>query len=409
MPIHIFTAAEVASRVKAGAPGLWGDGAGLFLQIPKNSPRAYWLFMWTRQNRRRALSLGPARLVPLAKARKAAAECLDLVREGRDPMAERGRVRTKATQWNAVVEEYFVHHEARRREWAPMIARYCGPIASMPVAAITRQDIGDLLRPIWTTKNSTATRLATKLFHVCKFAAGRGYRTGNPAEWEGHLEYDLPRVGRAIVPMRSMPHAKVPALVANLVARSTELPCGDPAAEALLFTILTTCRMGDTCGKDDAPSLRWSDIDLGEQAWNVPKIKTEKKSGRTFPVPLASQIVDLLLRVKARQAQGTEHVFSSEYFEGKPVSEKSVRAVQKALAPGFDIHGYRASFKTYASDALSADREVIETALMHHVPGTDSERAYMRGSYFEKRRRLMQAWADHCFGTTNGNVLRFAA
>jgi hypothetical protein len=91
------------------------------------------------------------------------------------------------------------------------------------------------------------------------------------------------------------------------------------------------------------------------------------------------------------------------------VSEKSVRAVQKALAPGFDIHGYRASFKTYASDALSADREVFETALLHHVPGTDSERAYMRGSYFEKRRRLMQAWADHCFGTTNGNVLRFAA
>jgi hypothetical protein len=103
MPIHLFTATKVASLTKAGKPGLWGDGGNLYLQITKISPRAYWLFMWIRGgHRRRAISLGPVRLVSLAEARAAALECAKIVHNGGDPRVARAKMKLEAVAKRAV-------------------------------------------------------------------------------------------------------------------------------------------------------------------------------------------------------------------------------------------------------------------------------------------------------------------
>jgi integrase len=56
---------------------------------------------------------------------------------------------------------------------------------------------------------------------------------------------------------------------------------------------------------------------------------------------------------------------------------------------------FRSSFRDWAAERTNFPREVAEAALAH-IDGDETERAYQRGDLFEKRRRLMTAWADYC-------------
>jgi len=59
------------------------------------------------------------------------------------------------------------------------------------------------------------------------------------------------------------------------------------------------------------------------------------------------------------------------------------------------VHGFRSSFRDWAAERTSFSREVAEMALAHAIPNA-VEAAYRRTDFFDKRRRLMDAWADYC-------------
>jgi integrase len=65
------------------------------------------------------------------------------------------------------------------------------------------------------------------------------------------------------------------------------------------------------------------------------------------------------------------------------------------MRPGYVPHGFRSTFRDWASERTSFAREVAEMALAH-VIGDKTEAAYRRGDLFEKRRRLMTDWARFC-------------
>jgi integrase len=69
------------------------------------------------------------------------------------------------------------------------------------------------------------------------------------------------------------------------------------------------------------------------------------------------------------------------------------------------VHGFRSTFRDWCGDETDYQREIAEAALAHKV-GSDVEQAYRRGDAFEKRRRLMQAWADYCAGAKQGKVVK---
>ena len=56
-------------------------------------------------------------------------------------------------------------------------------------------------------------------------------------------------------------------------------------------------------------------------------------------------------------------------------------------------HGFRSSFRDWAAEKTSFPNHVVEMALAH-VIGDKVEAAYRRGDLFEKRRKLMEAWAS---------------
>jgi len=58
-------------------------------------------------------------------------------------------------------------------------------------------------------------------------------------------------------------------------------------------------------------------------------------------------------------------------------------------------HGFRSTFSDWAAERTGYPREVVEMALAHAVENK-VEAAYRRGDLFEKRRQVMEAWADFC-------------
>jgi integrase len=80
----------------------------------------------------------------------------------------------------------------------------------------------------------------------------------------------------------------------------------------------------------------------------------------------------------------------------KPLSNMAFLMLLRRVNLGhLTAHGFRATFKTWATERTNFPREVIEAALAH-IAGDKLEAAYQRGDIFDKRLELMIAWADYC-------------
>jgi integrase len=73
------------------------------------------------------------------------------------------------------------------------------------------------------------------------------------------------------------------------------------------------------------------------------------------------------------------------------------------------VHGFRSTFRDWAAERTNFPSEVVEMALAHTV-GNKVEAAYRRGDLFDKRRKLMDAWAAYCakVETDAGKVVALA-
>ena len=165
------------------------------------------------------------------------------------------------------------------------------------------------------------------------------------------------------------------------------------AGRALEFLILCAVRTGDLIGndRDDAPPMRWQDVDFKTQVWTIPKTK----SGVSHAVPLSDAAVTLLRTIK-QQKFDDDIVFASPDRRGKPLSNGAMLALLDRMNRGdVTVHGFRSSFRDWAGDQTAFARDVVETALAHAIE-SKTEAAYRRSDALEKRRRLMAAWADYC-------------
>jgi integrase len=193
-----------------------------------------------------------------------------------------------------------------------------------------------------------------------------------------------------------MPYQEVPVFMVKLRAADAM------AARALEFTVLTVARSGEAIG------ARWKEIDFDRRTWTVPAARM--KAGEIHVVPLSTAAIDLLSRLK-ENARG-DFIFAGEprpgnkqdAKHGRPLSNMAMMMLLRRMkVTGISIHGFRSSFRDWAGDVTSFPREVAEAALAHKV-GNEVERAYRRSDALEKRRKLMQAWADYLAVTKAKNV-----
>ena len=264
------------------------------------------------------------------------------------------------------------------------LATYAYPhIGALPVQAVDTGLVLKVLEAIWTTKPETAGRVRGRLESILDSAKVRGYRDGeNPARWRGHLDKLLPAHSkvRQVEHHAALPFAELPAFLTSL--REQE----GIAARALEFLILTAARTGEVIG------ACWNEVDLLDKTWTVPAARM--KAHREHRVPLAPRALAILDDMQAAQ-HGDAFIFPGGK-PGRPLSNMAFLMLLRRMGRGdLTAHGFRATFKTWASERTSFQNEIVEASLAH-VIGGKVEQAYRRGDLYDKRRRLMQQWATFC-------------
>jgi integrase len=382
------------------APGRYTDGGGLSLQVSETGARS-WLYRYRRPDGREGwLGLGSLADVSLAQARELAADARRLKAEGKDPVAEKRSTGVVAAEdappavptfgefadaYVQEIEDGFSNSK-HRAQWKMTLGdTYCASIRDKAIDEISTDDVVAILRPIWFTKNETASRIRGRIEQVLNAAKARGLRSGeNPALWRGHLDVLLPRRQKlARGHHKASPYADVPVFVARLKA----VP--GVSALALRFAILTAARTSEVLG------ARWNEVDLDSRVWTVPAARM--KARREHRVPLHESAVEVLLAIaplRPADDDGSALVFPGAK-KGKSLSVMALTMVMRRLNAGVTVHGFRSSFRDWAAEETSHPREIAEAALAH-VVGDATERAYRRGDALEKRRQLMTEWATFC-------------
>ena len=130
------------------------------------------------------------------------------------------------------------------------------------------------------------------------------------------------------------------------------------------------------------------------------------KGRKAFRVPLSSQAVELLQSLP--RFVGSEHLFPGSGAKTGVMSEGATRNLLRSMGHGdVTTHGFRTSFRTWASECTGYSREVCELSLAHDDRGA-TEAAYSRSDYFEKRIPLMQDWCDYATAVPSDKVVQGA-
>lgn len=382
--------AMAVSKLKGEGAYAVGGVPGLQLQI-LGASRA-WVLRFVLNDKRRRMGLGSYPAVSLAEARDRARLARSLIRSGIDPIDQRTSNKetivaaaAKSLTFAKAAEKFIAAHEdswsnaKHRLQWVSTIGTYANPIiGQLPVAAIEQRHILQILNPIWRSKTETASRLRGRIEQVLNWAKVQGLRDGpNPARWRDHLDLLLPAPEK-VSPVKHL--AAVPLAEAKLM---WQLICGTGGmgAQALQLQILTAGRSGEARG------ARWSELDLESAVWVIPKERMKAK--REHRIPLPRQAVELLR--KQPRIVGAELVFPSS--RNTPLSDMTLTAVMRRLKRTEVPHGWRSTFRDWVGDCTDYPSELAEIALAHSV-GSKVEQAYRRGDMLEKRRPLMQEWAD---------------
>ena len=372
-------------------PRLYGDGNGLYLYVSPTVRAAAkrWVQRLTVYGTVRQVSLGTVEELSLREARQVALENRRIVRAGGEPRAHaRGQPPTFEAAVDAVIALHrpvWRHPERMVADWRAAMRRHVFPtLGQKSVAAITAADVLAVLAPIWTTTPSMARFVRRRIAVVMKWAIVQGHRRDDPTDT---VTAALPQRKAPAVHNRALPYAEVPGALAQVQA-STSSPALKLAFE---FQVLCAVRPGE------ARHARWRHIDLDAATWTIPA--SEIKHGRTHRVPLSDRALAVL-----RQARSGRHrrwVFPSP-VTGVPFHPSQLRNVLTALGIDAVPHGFRSSFRDWAAECTDAPHAVMEAALAH-VVRNPVEAAYARSDLFERRRALMQQWADYLSASAPGS------
>lgn len=346
--------------------------------------------MFVRASKRVEMGLGSARDVSLATARQKATAARSLLAGGLDPLEAKRTLPDKRRfrSFGEAADDYIAAHEPGWRnakhaaQWRMTLTEYAKPLRSMPVEQVDTAAVLATLQPLWRAKPETASRLRGRIEAVIDAARAYGdieQGVPNPARWKGHLDNLLPkpeilRRGHHA----AMPFGDVPAFLERL--RSY----GGVTASAIQFLILTAARSGEVFG------ATWSEIDHDARVWTIPAGRM--KGGREHRVPLSQEAIRIIEEMGA--ARTCEFIFPGRSGRG-PLSTMAFDMVLRRMNAGATVHGFRSSFRDWCGEKTSFPREVAEAALAH-VSGDATERAYRRGDALEKRRELMEFWANFC-------------
>lgn len=393
--LHRLSDKEVRSSKLAA--GKYADGGGLYLIVDKSSARR-WAFIFRWDGKLKEMGLGGLLKVDLPMARGFADEARKTLGAGRNPIDQRREQRPIPTFGefaDALVETLKSEwrNEKHKAQWTMTLKVHAAKLRGRRVDQITTEHVLEVLKPLWTTRPETASRLRGRIERVLDAATANGLRSGpNPATWRGHLAHLLGKREKLTRGHHAaLPYSRMPAFTAALRERE------GTAALALEFAILTAARTGEVRG------ATWAEVDLEGRLWTLGPARMKAK--REHRVPLTDRAVEIATAMK--DLRRDDYLFPG-HAKGKPLSNGAMERVLDRMGEKVTVHGFRSSFRDWVTEETNFADQLAEAALAH-VVGDKTERAYRRGDALEKRRALMDAWANFCAGKGMAQLVPFQA
>ena len=378
--------------------GRHGDGGGLYLVVKPSGTRS-WIVRVVVQGQRNNkgaplrtdFGLGGADIITLNQARIRALEYRRMAKQGLNP---RFNVQQEIPNFEEIAQQVHIDrmptwkNAKHGQQWINTLRDYAFPkIGKMPIDSIGQPEVLMCLSPIWTEKHETAKRLAQRIKIVLDVAKSKGFREGeNPVTSIKDAQV-LPKVKAKAKHHAAMKWQDVPSFFDDLRNREAM------AAKALMFTCLTGSRTGEVLG------MRWDEIDFEARLWTCPAERM--KTANEHRVPLTD---DMLAIIEPLKAMASQYVFEGQKRHAPMSNMAMLMLLRRMKVEGATVHGFRSTFRDWASEVASAPREVAEMSLAHKV-GSDVERAYARSDLLERRRALMERWSGFVAGASD-NVVR---
>ena len=255
--------------------------------------------------------------------------------------------------------------------------------------AVNQIDRGDVLSIL--TRPETARRLRQRIRTVLRWCEAHGFVEHNVAG-DG-IDGALPRIPNTKTHFRALPYQEVTAALETVESSKASMA----AKLCFRFLVLTATRSGEARG------ATWSEIDSDAREWRIPAARM--KSGIEHRVPLSDSALDILEHARMlRDESGL--VFPSPMKRGRPLSDMTLTKLLRDVGLGerTTVHGFRSSFRDWASEKTTAAHAVMELSLAHAV-GSSVEQAYARSDLLAKRRTLVQQWAGY-LSSTPAKVIR---
>ncbi|MDZ4376028.1 MAG: tyrosine-type recombinase/integrase [Phenylobacterium sp.] len=387
--INKLSARKVATLKE---PARHSDGNNLYLVVDPSGARR-WAFIYRAKRpgvpgagKLREMGLGSIKGIDLKRARELAVEAHKLLAAGIDPIAARASIKATPT-FGEVADRWIADKSGELRSdkslerWKRALNVHAASLRDIRVDSVQTEDIMAVLKPIWSVKSETAKMARGYMEQVLNAAKAQGWRSGeNPARWTGHLDQLLPKVSRLQRGHhKAMELHAIPGLMVSLRERDAT------AARALEFLILTAARSGEV------REAVWSEIDLAAATWTIPAERM--KAARSHRVPLSKAAVAVLLKMEPQRGGDDAFVFPGQKV-GRPLSNMAFKKLMDRLdIEDVTSHGFRSAFRDWAGDQTNYPRELAEQALAHSI-GDQAEQAYRRSDALERRRSMMQDWAD---------------
>lgn len=344
--------------------------------------------------KRKDKHLGSADDLSLTEAKRLADKLRSELAEGKLPQTARDKLAEKLKEADApTFEKYALEaiekiasvrvwkNAKHKAQWFATVRAYAFPVlGKKKLSEIKKADVLEVLRPIWSSKTETASRVRGRLENIFSYAVTDGLMDFNPALWRGNLDRDLPPASKIqqVQHQESMPLEELQEKIGCLYPANTR------TKQAILFTILTASRVGESV------PARWDEIDWENRIWSVPPERRKDQKPYPHRVPLSDQAIELL---KSIEKKG-DHIFgvSEESLGSRYTLTKLLKRLTGTTAT---MHGFRSTFRDWAAENGVPDI-VAEKCLMH-TTGNAVVQAYQRSDLLEQRREVMQQWADAVF------------
>lgn len=323
----------------------------------------------------------------LAEARDKARELRRIAKSRRDPKAARDYRPITVPTFLKAAE--VCHEEGPPSRWSKKhsdaflasLKQHAFPkLGRLQVDGVEENAIVTVLAPLWHDKPAAAKKLRQRIRTVLDFAKVKGWRAvGSPTISPRQALGKQPRSGNFAM----MPYSDVPEFVSALREKPSTV-----GRMALLFTILTAARSGEV------RHARWDQIDFDRAEWTRPAAMM--KSDKEHVVTLSPAALALLEAAKAFRMVSSPLIFPGT--KGQPLSDMTLLKVVKAEELPFAVHGFRASFRTWASEERPTIPDSVAEAALAHSVGDEVVKAYNRATFLKLRRELLDAWSGYCSG-----------